>query len=243
MYIAIKSELDSRVFVYPLMKALKSYGSMLVISSNRQLSRLLEDGEFGFRNISIIVDISGATDDIYNEYGIAPGDYDFVILDNVGAIEYDMCFILCGARSSIPFDEEIQILKEAGDTNIAIIQFGKKEKSSSQKQLVEKQNKKKEKIKDNSDNYNPASKFDDMVDISSKKCILKTYKANFPTFQDIEMLEAEHRFFEIDKNLVDAIYDTLKEILSVDKNQFQKEVRKKDESSGYIKSRNAMREE
>ena len=94
MYIAIKSEMDSRVFLYPLMRALKNYGSMLVISSNRQLSRLIEDGEFGFRNIAVIVDMSGATDDVYNEYGIAAGDYDYIILDNVGAVEYDVCFVL-----------------------------------------------------------------------------------------------------------------------------------------------------
>ena len=49
------------------MRALKNYGSMLVISSNRQLSRLIEDGEFGFRNIAVIVDMSGATDDVYND--------------------------------------------------------------------------------------------------------------------------------------------------------------------------------
>ncbi len=82
-----------------------------------------------------------------------------------------------------------------------------------------------------------------MAEDFSKKHILKTYKAIFPKFQDIETLEAEHRFFEIDRNLVDVIYDMLKETLAVDKNQFQKEVRKKDESSGYIKSRNAMRKE
>ena len=249
MYIAIKSEMDSRVFLYPLMRALKNYGSMLVISSNRQLSRLIEDGEFGFRNIAVIVDMSGATD-VYNEYGIAAGDYDYIILDNVGAVEYDVCFVLCGAKSSISFDEEIQILKEAGDTNVAIIQFGKassdkkeKQESPKQEQYTTNQGKARHKKEENLSNYDPASKFQNMAEDFSKKHILKTYKAIFPKFQDIETLEAEHRFFEIDRNLVDVIYDMLKETLAVDKNQFQKEVRKKDESSGYIKSRNAMRKE
>ena len=42
----------------------------------------------------------------------AAGDYDYIILDNVGAVEYDVCFVLCGAKSSISFDEEIQIRDE-----------------------------------------------------------------------------------------------------------------------------------
>ena len=128
MYIAVKSETDSRPFVYPLMRALHNFGSILVISSNRQLNRLVQDSDDGatFRNITIVVDEFGATDDICSDYGYAPGDFDYVILDNVGATDADKLIYLLGSNTDFAFQEEIDMLCETEDTNkVFVIQYGK----------------------------------------------------------------------------------------------------------------------
>ena len=64
MLISIKSEIDSRVLLYPLIKVLKPFGSILVITSNRQLNRLIEDVDTRTcRDITIILDADGTADD------------------------------------------------------------------------------------------------------------------------------------------------------------------------------------
>ena len=47
MYIAIKSEMDSRPIIYPLMRCLMNYGSILVITNNKVFNRLIESQESG----------------------------------------------------------------------------------------------------------------------------------------------------------------------------------------------------
>ena len=57
MVIAIKSEMDSRVVLYPLMKACSIYGSVLVMTSNRYVRRVIDDQEYStFKNIAVLVD-------------------------------------------------------------------------------------------------------------------------------------------------------------------------------------------
>lgn len=237
MYIAIKSEIDSRVLLYPLMRALRSYGSVLVITSNKQLNRLIDDeAEGGFRNIRIIIEESGATDDVFEEYGIVSGDYDFVILDNIGVTDYDVYLLPLGERHSESFDEDVKMLLSEDDGKVKIIQFGKPPKAEPAKR---KDKKEKETV---SEEYNPADKFN--ISIEEQKKAEEQKKlvcVPFPSYQDIENVEANHRFYEINQNLVTALYTIFKDVLLVEKIQFQKEVRKKDESSGYIKSRNSTR--
>ena len=56
MEIAIKSEADSRILIYPLIKTLYNYGTVAVYTSNKAVSRLIENElEGGFKNIRIIV--------------------------------------------------------------------------------------------------------------------------------------------------------------------------------------------
>ena len=243
MNIAIKSEIDSRVLLYPLMRSLRSYGSILVISSNRQLRRLLDDDETGFRGFRIIVEESGATDDIYDEYGIADGDFDFVILDNMGVIDYDLCFIPLGAKHTESFDDDVQLMLEAERDKVVVVQFGKQSKNNRSTAATKRDTKRKGKIIEVNEDYDPAAKFRVTEEQRKKEqSRARTVMVPFPSYQDIETVESEYKFYEVNANLVTAFYDALKETLAVDKNQFQREVRKKDESSGYIKSRNSTRE-
>ena len=90
MFICIKSEIDSRPLLYPLMRTLWNYGSILLVTSNRFVNRLIDDAETNnFRNATIVIDTDGATDDIMEDYGYAPTDFDFVILDNMGVTDCD----------------------------------------------------------------------------------------------------------------------------------------------------------
>lgn len=271
MFIAIKSEMDSRPLLYPLMRSLFNYGSILVLTNNKILRRLIDNPiDSGFRNITILIDESSSADEICENYGVAIGDYDFVILDNLGSSEYDVCFVALGSLSSQDFEAEIELLFTDDKVKSCIVQFGqvasKQQKSSKEKVVKEQQKKessierkerlkrekeekvarkaaereakknKSEKRKSNEtlENYDPASKFRDLVKPNITKP--KSINVPFPNFQEIETLEAEHRFPEVNRLLAEAIYDLLKDVLAVERIQFQKEMRKKDESSGYIKS-------
>lgn len=233
MYIAIKSEMDSRVVLYPLMRALRSYGSILVISNNKYVRRLIDDEEFAtFRNISIIVDELGAADDVYEEFGIAPGDYDFIIIDNMGAVDYDTCFILRGSKCSEDFEEDIERIKASDDVNkVAIAKFGRQVKPKKEvkvKETVE--------VMDSSE-YDPAEKFKKMSSSIDKKkiVILKEFQCRFPTFEQIEELESNHVFYNVDPGMINMFFTMLQSELHVNEVQFRKEVSKKDEGGGVIK--------
>ena len=102
MYIAIRSEVDSRVLVYPLMKALWEYGSILLVSSNKQYRRLIEETDtMTFRNITVLVDENGSADEIIDANFVSKVDYDFVIFDNVSCVDYDVCLVPLGVAFSV----------------------------------------------------------------------------------------------------------------------------------------------
>lgn len=255
MNIALKSELDSRIVLYPLMRTLMSYGSIFVLTSNPLLRRLLDDEAFqSFRNITIVVDEQGATDDIYNDYGITSGDFDFIILDNVGALDYDFGFILMGSGCSEAFKSDVELLEQSDEErnkNI-IIQFGNKPKEPKEKkeqgqagaakgstegQNTVKTSLKKQKGKEvvTDEDYDPAAKFREKVEgKKEERKTLKVVTAPFPSFKDIELVEGEHKFYSVPDALIKLFYDVFKKQIASDSNQFRKEVTRKDESSGYI---------
>ncbi len=240
MYIAIKSEMDSRPVVYPLMRALRPYGSILVVSSNKQLLRLIEDEAFStFRDITILVDEDGATDDIYQKFGVVRGDYDYVILDNVGLLDYDICLIPIGFKVSSEFEEDLQIMEGSEDAAkmIYLCFCGESEREKKKKeaeQAVVKRGKNSKVLETDMD-YDPTKKFRDRVEMEDKTASVRRFKVTFPQFKSIEQLEGEHRFFEPDSTLTNVFYEMFKDELGISINQFRKEMRNKDESSGYIK--------
>lgn len=240
MYISIKAEMDTRPMLYPLIACLRFYGSVCVISSNRILSRLIEDDiSGGFRNIRVIIDEDGASDSIFEEYGIGAEDYDFIILDNVSVIDYDI-FIMCvGSGNTDLFDDElIETLKE-DNPNIWIVHFGSKEPAIIKD--VKSKHSKKQSKEANDDNYRPEDKFKlEEEERDRKRQQAKVLKGVFPTFQDIELLEGEFKFAQVNSKMIDTIYSMIKNFINVDSIQFRKAVMTKDESSGNIK-RNWLR--
>lgn len=241
MYISIKSEIDSRVVLYPLIKAIWNYGSIAIISSNRQLRRLIDsDAAQGFRNVTVIIDEDGATDDIYTQHGIAKGDYDFVILDNMGVVDYDACIVALGSRHSEEFDEDVKfMLEEDAEKKLWIIQFGRP--VGNNKHVTERRS---QKSRSSEKDYDPAKKFHDKVkDDKVNQDKLRIVNSKFPSYENIELVEGERKLPEVDHSMIHVFYEILKPVLNVSENHFRKEARKKDESSGDIRRRNTVGQE
>lgn len=249
MTIAVKSETDSRVVVYPLMWALKSFGTILVVTSNRQFRRLVDDEEFStFRDIMIIVDEEGGTDDVFSSYGVAENDYDFVILDNVGSVEFDNCLVVLGNKQSEAFQSDIEYIQNSEDSNkYVFIDFGngavaKEQAKAEAKTKAESktaENKKaaaKKSSPVSEEDYDPTEKFKAMVPGSEiKKEKVKPFKCKFPTFADIELVEGDHRFYQVGLDLVKVFHSFLGTPLAVSMDKFSKVVRSRDESSNNRK--------
>lgn len=244
MRIIIKSEMDSRPMIYPLIRCLYNFGNILVVTNNRILNRLIENEESrGFRNITVLVDDASSADEICETYNITEGAFDFVIFDNVSTAQYDYCFILTGDKVSPEFDETIELLMQDENVNCFIIKFGQsKGKAVRQPERSPKKEKKAVKADNNAvqEEYDPAEKFRARAQEKSTRR-RQAVSVPFPSFQDIELLESEHRFAKMNETIASAIYELIGKELAISIKDFKAEVRKIDESSGYINSRDAVR--
>lgn len=231
MVIAVRSEIDSRPLVYPMIRILRNYGSICFISSNKQCRRLLEgEDEGGFRNIRVIVEESGAVDEVYYENGITSSDFDFIILDNMGLIDYDMLFVPVSEVSSADFQDEIELLKT--DSKVRFIQFGGSAKSKAKSVKPTKSVKSPRKGKaaeDGEENYNPEDKFALQQTIDEEYNIAERYhNVAWPTWKDIEDFESLHSFMKPEKGLGDALYTEFKNVMGIDKRTYDKEIQRED---------------
>lgn len=236
MRIMIKSEMDSRPLLYPLMRCLLNHGSILVITTSRYVARLIDNElEGGFRNIRIIVDEDGAVDDIYDEYGVAVGDYDYEILDNVGAVEYDLLLVPISSRVSDTFRMDIEPVLDLPST--VIMHLGVKPKTESKKSSA---SKKKVEVAADDSSYDPTSKWRRKTE---EEVIIEKLSGDgqwspLPSLQDIETLEASRIFYTVDRTLASQIYKALTGYLNIEERIFIKEVTMKDEGSSYISGTN-----
>jgi len=238
----------------------------------------------GFRNITVLVDAADSVDEICMGYGIMRGDYDFVIVDNLGTSECDACIILASTYVTPEFDDEIELLISDDSIPTVLLQFGgtngkervrreaevaveveeaenpdetprerrmrlKKEKEErakadreerKRKQEEGRQKRQKGKQGEIPEDYDPAEKFRILTAGKSLR-VKKSVQLPFPTLQEFEKLEAEHMFSDVNSKLADVFYDLLKGELAVAKIDFQKEVRRKDEGGGNLRSRQSVR--
>lgn len=238
MEIAIKSEADSRVLLYPLIKTLYNYGTIAVYSSNRHLSRLIENElEGGFRNVRIVVspeaDLESAkeSDEYYRD------KYDFIIYDNMGAVDYDHMIVMLTNRLSDSFVTDLIYI--AGDEKTHMIKFGtpapvKQEKKEKPQKVKKPEEKTEEEIQDDRKfNKWVVEKTDEDIlhEILSSKD-LKWCK--FPTFDAIEAMESRYVMMVPDDTLIKELYKIFGEAIAVDERQFTKGARVKDESGSTI---------
>ena len=236
MEIAIKSEADSRILIYPLIKTLYNYGTVAVYTSNKAVSRLIENElEGGFKNVRIIVspesDLEGtkAADEYYT------GKYDFMIFDNIGAVDYDMLIMILTNRLSEPYVQDLLYI--CADPKTHILKFGnpaptpkgeKKSKPSKKKGQVEEE-------QDEGSDFNKwrVVKTDEEIlqDILNDK---QAKWIKFPTMEAIELMEGRQYMMVPDDGMIKEFYKLFGEKLSVDIRQFTKGARVKDESSSDV---------
>lgn len=229
MNIAIKTEIDSRVVLYPLLRALYPHGSTCVISSNPQLDRLIVDDEDGgFRDIRIIVDQYGDLDVTMQNYGIVEDDFDFIIFDNVGAINYDTIIIGLGSMQSEGFQQDVEFLNESGEAKL--IQFGNKKRQSKVKP-DKKQKKEKEEVE-----YDPAEKFRTEEVKRRQISEMEMFVCPWPSYEEIESVEAEHIFPIYSKNMSSILYRIFGDKLNIEEREFLKYMSTKD--NGEVTWRN-----
>lgn len=247
--IAIKSEIDSRSLLYPLMRCLKPLGNILIITSNKQVSRLI-DGDFDghFRNFHILIDIEGATDDALENAGISVDQYSYVVYDNVGIIGQDKLIIPIGPIISEAFEEEMMYLGE--DKNTHIMRFGRPAKkpripkSKEQKELEAQSRKSGSRNKELSeDEISDAGSFKfkpKKEDITAK--LRKLPNLQFPKLEDFEMFESDKKFFKIDANFIKFFYTIFQTKIGIKEPNFVREVNRPDARSSDFSQRAASGE-
>ena len=234
--------MDSRPLLYPLIRVLNNYGNVCIISSNRQLGRLIEDEDNGgFRNIRVIIEESGGVDSVYQDYGIVPEDYSFLILDNMGAMEYDVLVVPVGEVISEDFQEEVDLLKT--DVNVRFIQLGKSVKKERPKKEDKGRTcrKRGEELLEEDIEDDPAEKFKVYQDIDEEFNVSERfYGCKFIDYQAIEDMEAKYVLPKPGTELANAFYDIFKDKFGVDKRTYDKEVKRDDEEvRGAVKSTEA----
>lgn len=236
MEIAIKSEADSRILIYPLIKTLYNYGTVAVYTSNKAIARLIENElEGGFKNVRIIVspesDLEGTktADEYYT------GKYDFMIFDNIGAVDYDMLITILTNRLSESYVQDLLYI--CADPKTHILKFGNPAPSpkGEKKSKPSKRNGQKEEEQDEDSDFNKwrAVKTDEEVlqDILNDK---QAKWIKFPTMEAIELMEGRHYMMVPDDGMIKEFYKLFGEKLSVDIRQFTKGARVKDESSSDV---------
>ena len=239
MEIAIKSEADSRILIYPLIKTLYNYGTVAVYTSNRAMARLIENElEGGFKNVRIIVspesDLEGTkeADDYY------PGKYDFVIFDNIGAVDYDMLITILTSRLSEAYMQDLLYI--CADPKTHVLKFGKPAqplKTEKKTKTSKKNNKNTDEQEEEEDDADFNKWRVDKTDEEVLQDILNDKQAKwikFPTMEAIELMEGRHYMMAPDDGMIKEFYKLFGEKLSVDIRQFTKGARAKDESSSDV---------
>lgn len=246
MIVAIRSEMDSRPVLYPLIRVLNNYGTVCVISSNRQVRRLIEDEDNqGFRNIRVYVDEEGAVDAVYEEYGITKDDFNYIVLDNMGAMEYDVLIVPVGDVVSEDFQDEVDLLKT--DASCRFLQFGKACKRSPKRpskpdktdkparMSARDRHKLKEQVQEalsvdeEEEEDDPALRFKVQESIDEEYNVAeRSYSCKFITYQEIEDMESKYILPKPGQELGNAFYDIFKDKFAVDKRTYDKDIRRDD---------------
>lgn len=79
MKIGLLGYTDKRLITYPLLKILQALGETIVITDNRHFLRMVGDNEH-LLNIRIVV-TSDTPDEVWEEIGQEPDDFDYIVYD------------------------------------------------------------------------------------------------------------------------------------------------------------------
>ena len=244
MEIAVKSETDSRVLVYPMAKALSLYGTVAIYTSNRMMSRLIENElEGGFKNIRIVVSPEADLELVKESDEYIPGKYDYLIYDNIGATDYDILLAIVTSRLSESYT--FDLISLASDEKTKIVKFGspapaikeKKPKEDKKSKGSTKEEEPEEPVaeEESDENFNKWKTektdeeiFQELINDNSTSWV------KFPSFDEIELMESRHNMMCPSDPLIKELYKLFGEHIAVDLRQFTKGARLKDESGSDI---------
>lgn len=235
MQIAVKSEIDSRVLVYPMIKALSLYGTVCVFTNNKNFTRLIENElEGGFKNISINVSLDADLEAMKQSVEFFSDKFDFTIYDNVGAVDYDILIVPISNRLSASFIEDLVYV--AADPKTHIMKFGNPASgSSSQKSTLQNKSSNKGNSTEVDMDFNKWNKEKSDKEILQEMLQNRNAKwCKFPTWDAIEEMESRRKMISPDDGLIKELYRILGSYLNVDERQFTKGARVKDESGSDI---------
>lgn len=256
MVISIKSETDSRYFIYPLMKCLYNYGTIALYTSNPMCARLIENElEGGFKNIRIVVSVDGDLEAVYETDEYYDGKYDFVICDNMGVTDYDILIgVVTGHISESYIAEMLYVIS---DDNTYIVRIGKPgpkpkvEKSKDKDSGGKGKGKKGEpqiqidiedddgdgvpNVGDPFVDFNKWTKRRTDGDVLREKLSSKNSTwCKPPAWQEVEDMESRQFLAIPDATMIKDIYRIFKNYLSVDERQFTKGACVKNEGSSDL---------
>lgn len=250
MVIAIKSETDSRYFIYPLMKCLYNYGTIALYTSNPMCARMIENElEGGFKNIRIVVNVDADLEAVYDTDEYYQDKYDFVICDNMGAIDYDVLIAVVTGHVSESYISEL--LYVISDDNTYIVRLGKpapKPKVEKDKNDKNKGKGKKgapeisigdeeevEEVPDTYETFNKWHKSRSDSDVLKEKLSGKNSAwCKPPAWQEVEDMESRQFLSIPDGSMIKDIYRIFGKYLSVDERQFTKGACVKNEGSSDL---------
>lgn len=256
MNICIKSECDSRVFVYPLLKVLYNFGTLCLYTSNPMIKRLIDnEWQGGFNNIAInyvdgdLIDAMEANDDY-------SGKYDYTIFDNVGQTDFDICIAIVTGHISDEYIQNLMYIIDEPTTHI--VKMGKaapkikeeKKKAPKRKkgeplteeEAVEEMTAKDKKPKVEEEDF-PAdeplpNKWVDTrttEEVLTEKLLARDAKwYAFPTFDEIELMENRHVMIMPKDDLIKKVYSLIGVQTGVDEHNFVKGVKVSNESSSIV---------
>lgn len=237
MQIAIKSEADSRILLYSLVKVLYNYGTIAIYTSNKTLSRLIENElEGGFRNVRIVISPEADLEAMKESDEWYEGKYDFMIYDNCGAVDYDILIAILTNRISESYLQDLQYI--ISDDKTHILKFGKAAPKIKEKKPAKSKEKDTEPTPEEEENNREFNKWHvEKTDEEILHDVLSNHKdtwLKFPSFDVIEEMEGRHKFPKVDDTTIKELHRLLESYLNVDLRMFTKGARVADEGSSDI---------
>lgn len=131
MRIGVYGYTDKRPVIYALMKLLQTTGDVALLTNNRNYARLLESGEHQGHFANVMIAVTDATpDEVFEEIGYAPDDFDHVIFDIQDTIPSDMQLAL-HVKTFAPSEDEQAVLGMLNDpVTVKMAYDGKREKNA-----------------------------------------------------------------------------------------------------------------
>lgn len=137
MQITLLGQTDKRAVLYTLLRMCENLGDCAVVTNDRKLMRLMEEGpsdQGTYRNIQIFV-ADTTPDDVWQDIGYAPSDFEFVFLDNIWSERTELTIYVKGAGDE---EEDRYTLDMLEPEDYVTIKMGSPDKAKGKKFGVKK---------------------------------------------------------------------------------------------------------